>query len=441
MSKINFYLRDVRSTKETTIVCILKHGNDKQKIYINKKIHPALWDGEIQIPTSKKDKIEPFKKVNPHIKVQLENLTRFIYKAKDIHAEYIAKHEIANEKVQLVKLKDYMIENLNIAVKKPKPQTHNKSSSDLKLIKNYYYNFLNDMESGNVLTPKKRRYKNATIVSYISTFKKYRDFEKSKNAEFNFDQIDLNWYNEFVVYFQSQKYAQNTIGNGIKHLKVIMESALKDGIHDNMVFRNRNFKTIEADSYQIYLSEKELERIKNLNFEIGSDMEKVRDIFLLAYYTCQRISDVRSIKKSMIKKDDSGREYLDFNIKKSSEKNIIPIYPEAKIILEKYNSTVPAIDLTTINILLKRIGKLAGIDEIETFNIHKGGEEVVIKKPKYEMISTHTARRSTVTNLSVKGEEKHKIMLLSGHKSEKSFAKYNKAPKLEMAKVLWDFKL
>ena len=54
--------------------------------------------------------------------------------------------------------------------------------------------------------------------------------------------------------------------------------------------------------------------------------------------------------------------------------------------------------------------------------------------PKYELISTHTARRSGITNLYKQGIfDTREMMALSGHKSEKVFEEYIKVGVSEQA--------
>jgi hypothetical protein len=76
---------------------------------------------------------------------------------------------------------------------------------------------------------------------------------------------------------------------------------------------------------------------------------------------------------------------------------------------------------------------MAEINESVIVQSHKGG---VIKRttyPKYELIVTHTARRSGCTNMYLAGIPVIDIMKISGHKTEKEFMKYIKVSKLETA--------
>ena len=53
-----------------------------------------------------------------------------------------------------------------------------------------------------------------------------------------------------------------------------------------------------------------------------------------------------------------------------------------------------------------------------------GNDIIELKQPKYERISTHTARRSFVTVMLNKGIPPKAIMSITGHKSIKTFNSY-----------------
>jgi integrase len=56
------------------------------------------------------------------------------------------------------------------------------------------------------------------------------------------------------------------------------------------------------------------------------------------------------------------------------------------------------------------------------FEYNEKGEPL---RPKYELITSHTARRSCITNLYLQGRfTNQQIMSISGHKDEKTFKGY-----------------
>jgi integrase len=82
-----------------------------------------------------------------------------------------------------------------------------------------------------------------------------------------------------------------------------------------------------------------------------------------------------------------------------------------------------------MNQYLKEIGELAELNEMIT--LKRGGTTVTDKK--YNLISTHTARRSFATNAYLARVPSIAIMKITGHRSEKSFMKYIKVDSLQSA--------
>ena len=65
--------------------------------------------------------------------------------------------------------------------------------------------------------------------------------------------------------------------------------------------------------------------------------------------------------------------------------------------------------------------------------IDVNGKITTLKKPLFERISTHTARRSFVTNMKLKGIQDSEIMKMTGHKDGKTLAKYDKETSIQNA--------
>jgi len=106
--------------------------------------------------------------------------------------------------------------------------------------------------------------------------------------------------------------------------------------------------------------------------------------------------------------------------------------------LSKYNNSLHKISNQKFNDYLYEVVKKCKCLEIEVNkNTIQGSKKVVIKKSKYEFISSHTARRSFATNeymekwLSVRD-----IMSITGHKTEKSFYKYIRQTPKENAEIV-----
>ncbi len=66
----------------------------------------------------------------------------------------------------------------------------------------------------------------------------------------------------------------------------------------------------------------------------------------------------------------------------------------------------------------------------------KAGSKVTVTNEKWQLITTHTARKSFATNQYLSGAPILTIMAITGHKTEKSFLRYIKISPSEHAKIL-----
>ena len=109
-------------------------------------------------------------------------------------------------------------------------------------------------------------------------------------------------------------------------------------------------------------------------------------------------------------------------------------------IMEKYkdqsNSLPKSFDNQVMNRYLKDIGEMAGINEDFLKVRSKGKERFEEAFKKYELITTHTARRSFASNMFKKGVPSRVIMKITGHRTEKAFSSYIKITDDENAELM-----
>lgn len=254
----------------------------------------------------------------------------------------------------------------------------------------------------------------------------------------NFDDITIDFYNDFIRFMYDKKFSPNTIGKHIKTLKVIMRQSREEGLHNNNEFERKSFKALRQPVQNIYLTESELKKLFELDLSGNKDYEIARDVFLIGCYTAQRFSDYSRITSGNIRILENGKMVIDLIQQKTGEKVIIPVRQELKVILERYNFNLPKTHEQKVNKYIKTIGKEAGITETVRVEESRGGMTVKKDLKKYELIVTHTARRSGCTNMYLAGIPVIDIMKISGHKTESEFLKYIKVSKEETALNLSD---
>lgn len=221
----------------------------------------------------------------------------------------------------------------------------------------YIARFTHEMEDGTRLNIHKLRYGASTIKNYKGFIIQFDEFCKAKRKRFDFGDIDLKFYDDFVAWFTAKDYSINTIGRHVKELKIIMRAAREEGLHDNGLIESRKFRVLTADVENIYLTESEIRAIANLDLSDNKHKDIARDVFLVGCYTAQRFSDYSTINEGNIRTLESGQLVIDLKQQKTGNHVIIPVRPELQAILDKYENRLPKSYEQKVNKFIKEIAR------------------------------------------------------------------------------------
>jgi integrase len=172
----------------------------------------------------------------------------------------------------------------------------------------------------------------------------------------------------------------------------------------------------------VTLSEDEIYQIKKA--DLSPEQQKVRDCFLFQIFTGQRFSDMQQISPEQIE----GHIWK-FRSVKTGRLMYVPFSgwtSEAQRIADKYDYKFPQYTQQYFNRALKLICRNAGLDVEVKLTRYRGSKEIIIEKPKFQLISSHTARRTTVSILLAKGVPPTIVMKLTGHTDIKTMMKYER---------------
>jgi site-specific recombinase XerD len=248
--------------------------------------------------------------------------------------------------------------------------------------------------------------------------------EYFKGRKCSFKDINMTFYNDFTDYLTKKNLAMNTVANQFKLLKAVMQSAFMEGLHTNEAFRHFKKRMESADT--IYLSEKELFAMNILN--LTGHLEKARDFFIIGAFTGLRFEDWDRVSRDKIVDG-----VLTVRASKTGEVSTIPIHPFVASVLDKYNGDLPKkMSNQKMNEYIKVVAMRANIKDIVETRITKGNNREINSTEKFELVTTHTARRSLATNLILRGVSPYVVMKVTGHKSLSSFEKYVKLQELEV---------
>lgn len=313
---------------------------------------------------------------------------------------------------------------------------------------NYVNAYIND--SNKRIDPKTGRLINKrTIQQYSITPKALHDFEKENKEIVDFENIGINTLIDFRDYLTTVKryevkdkatketvnkaYSINMIAKHIDNVRQFLRAANADKIYfDVDIIDSKKFTNAREAAYNVYLNESELLQIENIDLSNNNRLDKARDLFLIGCFTGLRISDYNNIKPHNIKKG-----FIDIYQTKTGQRIVIPIHEAVQSIIDKYDGkTPPKISDQKLNEYIKEVCKMAGIIEQTEKQQTKGGEKVATIKSKWEMVSSHTARRTFATNMTRQGIPIQTIMQITGHKQERTFLKYVKLSANEHAEIM-----
>jgi integrase len=287
-----------------------------------------------------------------------------------------------------------------------------------------------------------------TLKTYRNTLNKLKTFDR-EIYRLSYKKITLDFYDDFVNWLNEQNYSANYIGTIIKILKTILSAALDRDYHKNLDFQKRYFSKPYELVHNVFLNNDELLKLYELNLnneatyihKHGLRMTKKllansRDLFLIGANTGLRVGDFNRLTPNNII-TRNGAKFIEVVTKKNNKSIAIPVNWMVEKILAKNEGNPPRyMPDQHINYALKRLGELAGIDNLETKEITKGGKKVIKTSKKFELIANHTARRSFCTNAYLSGMPTIDIMAISGHNSEKVFYNYIKVSHLQRAEKI-----
>lgn len=187
---------------------------------------------------------------------------------------------------------------------------------------------------------------------------------KYQKKDISLNKLDYNFIEDFDYYLRTEKNnSQVTINKKNQRLKKVIKVARKQKLIDFNPFEEHKPK--QAKTKIIFLTQDELDKLKEKEFQ-SEILNKVRDCYIFCCYTGLGYSEMFSLKKSDLKKDDEGTLWIYKERQKTERAFSIPlIFSEPLEIIEKYKSEseylLPRLSNQYFNRLLKEIAITLGI--------------------------------------------------------------------------------
>lgn len=388
MKTYTFVFKEANQT--SLLYLVLRENGKREKISLQLKEDPSTFD----------KKNYQFTKDNPFHKT-LNARLNLIKSKVDL---LIREAEVTNDSLLEVRAK--VIAAINVSAKEKKE----KSEGAL------FLPFFLKWSMEETTKHKYNRYKKYTYNLLVEYFGQKQP---------TFDDIDYAFCESFIEWMSEKDLCANTRGSHIKFVKAAMNEALKNKLHSNEDFRTFRKEMEQVDA--VYLTNEEVTRIAQL--PLCGTYAVARDIFIVGCHTGMRFSDY-----SRLSMKDISDGVIHFITQKCKAPVDIPAHPRVLSILSKYGGTLPHITPQRFNMYIKDVCKEAGINE--SVLIRKGGQHV--RCEKWELVSSHTARRTGLTNMYKAGIPTYRCMMVSGHKTEQVFLTYLRITQQENAEYLKD---
>lgn len=247
---------------------------------------------------------------------------------------------------------------------------------------------------------------------------------------------DVFWCN-FIPYLLSKGLSLATIKTSCSQLKTAIGWAAK---HNAKVSGSYDILKIPPYCHQqIALTMDEVSHIYHFdvytiprNNQYRRHIERVKDMFVLSCNLGQRFSDMVRIDKTCFDRNIFTilQQKTGTHVRVDIERMALDRNTTYKI-LEKYNYYPPLkqrskSDISSYDRYIKQLLQYIG-KEFEVLVKREtkiNGHVKVDYYPKWKLITSHTGRRTFITNNVMRGYNAFEIMRASGHKTYTSFEKY-----------------
>ena len=270
-----------------------------------------------------------------------------------------------------------------------------------------------------MLEKRSRRKSEHYAAVYDAIIKHIDNFSLEFDCDIFTNSVTAEFLDDFIVYLEDQGLRHNTIVGYVLKIQSLVRRASQYNYAVDNTYDEIDLKCEPTNA--VFLSITRIYYYKFVKQDKRKAKERIRDMFVLGCLTALRYSDYsRMTSKNLID------NYIMIRTKKTNVDVKVPAHDYVKEIFKKYNGLIPnGLCIQYFNKYLKVIMKEIGLDDLITYSFTKGGKLVTVTKEKWELISSHTARRSAATNMYLTGRMKtFEIMKLTGHRSEQNFFRY-----------------
>ena len=389
--RMNFYLRNPKSSRPTMIYMVVRFNKRNYVFSTKTKVYPYHWDKNTQeavcdIGLSKLDNLNNIK----------------------------ANNKIASFKEKLCHLKTFLCSNPQEIVSLPRLLTNMFSDNMARKRKSEASEVLDVVAIIGREIDNFASKADGTKENYKKALPDLKEFLEQRGMTITeYRQLDNDLFYEFRNWY-GRKYTSrlmvSTVNANLNYVRsAIVEVGKSLGLLTKTEINNLVFEKFPDKTPDNHFHLRNHQVIELYNYQAETELEdQVRDLFLVECLFGLRFQDIEQISVDATKQVQ-GVNTLSVKIKKVQDPAEFDfVFEIAKnIVLDKYHCRLPKLTNKRVNAVIKLIcQKIGGSfnDDVPQYHHYMGESKTRYSvRKRYELVSTHTGRRTFVTLLALRG--------------------------------------
>lgn len=279
----------------------------------------------------------------------------------------------------------------------------------------------------------------ATVIRIPNNLAILEAYSEFSHTPLMFESFTEDFGSELKFYLLNEHYNYVTKGKGIsngtvhnilKSIATFLNWAFKKGLNPSIEFKKWEVRKPKSDLQ--YLTESQLKQLFDYELELGSALDKTRDLWLFSAFSGMRWGDIEKWLPSNV----TSEGLIKYRSEKVKKDCTVGLNEVTRAILAKYDGQLPRQNDVKANKNIKLILAKAGFDKIiVNRSIGKGTQNVVRSLPLSDSITLHSARRSFINLMISKGRSIAHLSTMVGN-DLKSLAIYYKDDTSQMKRVM-----
>lgn len=414
----HFNLREPKGSKPTMVFFVVRINGRQIKLSTGMKVYPVHWKKSDQLAIIS-PKLDPLDNANN----ELLNKRLLLFRGRFNNFKmYLSQHvEEVDHCEQILRL---------FVINGKQKSTFSKKSNIIDKMERAV------MRNNNIKPSTKESYMHELSRTSKTSFPAFLRSIKRPNITFNdINKVLLKQFETFLFnsYKKNGEYiSTNAVENKMTKFLAILNHCASLGLFDNTQISGYKKPRQEESESGIFLTQEEVSRIYKL--KLSGKLDLARDVLVFLCQTGQRFSDLMAMRENGILKETEFGDSIRYISTKENNEVFAPLLGAAKDIYNKYHG-VPVGEFTAIVTDVKEVARRAKIDREVLKKEIRGGQVIIKRKKAYELIGTHTGRRTFINNMLLNKNPTYLIMKVTGHKTEYAFKRYVGISSEEASKI------